>query len=388
MFSSRKYLTIDRVKYLFKEFICKMLADKDRKSIATQLAELVDLWRTVRFWPQNYFKYEGYKKGVSLDYIKKYLPGMLFSDLRADILNDQRYCIFADDKYVFHKKMMDADVLTPKLLGVYSSGLVNAQTYQEKSEGYVPADVFFEELKVDGIVVKPTIDSCQGQGVTVINIDHSRIDKFNIAGKFYNSAGFSRWLNSEFANSQLLIEEIICQHRKLSAIYSNSVNTVRVDSLKAPDGTIIINSAYLRVGRNGRKVDNWSGKQGGIGINIDIKTGKSLGSGIDYSLNRFVKHPDTNHDLSEIQIPFWGEIISLVKKGANNLPNLNSLGWDIAITENGPLAVEVNADYDILAQQTCTQPFGSNNEYMKALIEYIKKSNFREKYIKHFNYFC
>jgi|GEM_PF-4863508 len=76
----------------------------------------------------------------------------------------------------------------------------------------------------------------------------------------------------------------------------------------------------------------------------------------------------------------------MVKHGAVNLPNLNSLGWDIAVTENGPVAVEVNADYDILAQQTCTQSFGSNIEYIKALKEYVDSSNKGKKYAKHFNY--
>ena len=36
------------------------------------------------------------------------------------------------------------------------------------------------------------------------------------------------------------------------------------------------------------------------------------------------------------------------------MSNLNSLDWDIAITEDGPIAIEVNQDYDVLAQQTCT----------------------------------
>ena len=381
LLSNIKYLTAGRIQYVYKEFICKMFADKNSKSIILQVCEMIKLMYRVKFWPQNYFKYEGYKKGVSVDFVEKYIPGMLFSDLRADLLNDSRYCVFADDKYIFHQRMKSANVPTPKLLGIYKSGLVSVNNHKT-----INVRDFFRTLDVDGVVIKPTIDSCQGEGVNVINIEKSNGNKFFVKQRSFSHDELSDWIRSEYGNSQLLIEGIICQHSALKIIYSKSVNTVRVDTLRTRSGKVIINSAYLRVGRNGRRVDNWSGKLGGIGINIDVKTGKSFGQGIDYSLNRYDSHPETGIKFNTIQIPFWDEIINMVKHGAVNLPNLNSLGWDIAITENGPVAVEVNADYDILAQQTCTQSFGSNVEYIKALKEYVDSSNKGKKYAKHFNY--
>lgn len=62
-------------------------------------------------------------------------------------------------------------------------------------------------------------------------------------------------------------------------------------------------------------------------------------------------------------------------------PNVKSLGWDIVLTERGPLILEVNSDYDILAQQTCTQAFGLNVDFYNELNNYSKGTVY-QKYFK------
>lgn len=139
---------------------------------------------------------------------------------------------------------------------------------------------------------------------------------------------------------------------------------------------MIVNSAYLRIGRNGRKVDNWSGKQGGIGVNVNMKNGALSSQGIDYSKNLYTEHPDTHVSFSGLVVPYWEEIINIVKEAALQFPNVRSLGWDIVLTENGPLILEVNGDYDILAQQTCTQAFGENKVFSDELIKYSQNTKY------------
>ncbi|MBJ6911663.1 hypothetical protein JG661_20565, partial [Vibrio cholerae] len=92
--------------------------------------------------------------------------------------------------------------------------------------------------------------------------------------------------------------------------------------------------------------------------------------GIDYSRKIYTHHPDTQICFSGLTIPYWNDIIDIVKKAALELPKLRSLGWDVALTENGPILLEVNRDYDILAQQTCTQAFGKNKLFYRELISY------------------
>ncbi|MBT2153198.1 hypothetical protein KKI34_15820 [Pseudoalteromonas tetraodonis] len=366
----------DRVTYLYNEFVVKMLRDQDRKPLIQQIKELYLLTRAIKFWPHNYFKYDGYKKNKSLDEVKLYATGLLFAQFRQDCINDSRYTVFADDKFLFHKLMADAGIPTAKLINVIS---YNVFTNEYKGLNSVNAEVILNNISAEAIVIKPVIDSQQGAGVNVINVNSHAGKKFEVSGESYNSTELLKKLFTEYSGSYL-IEEKIQQHSFNHRLYPEAVNTIRVDSLLTKSGEVIINSAYLRVGRNGRKVDNWSGKQGGIGINVNIKNGVLSSQGIDYSKNLYTEHPDTHVSFSGLVVPYWEEIINIVKDAALQFPNVRSLGWDIALTENGPLILEVNGDYDILAQQTCTQAFGENKKFYEELIRYANNT----KYFKHF----
>ena len=55
------------------------------------------------------------------------------------------------------------------------------------------------------------------------------------------------------------------------------------------------------------------------------------------------KHPLTGFDFNSIKkIPYVPEAIEMVKKAALLIPDLRYIGWDVAITDNGPLIIEGN----------------------------------------------
>jgi hypothetical protein len=51
------------------------------------------------------------------------------------------------------------------------------------------------------------------------------------------------------------------------------------------------------------------------------------------------------------QVPFWPELIDMAKKAALHVPENRSIGWDIAVTENGPELIEGNHDWCKLVWQ-------------------------------------
>ncbi|WP_278182570.1 sugar-transfer associated ATP-grasp domain-containing protein [Vibrio misgurnus] len=365
-----------RISYLYNDFVVQMLKDKNRKPFFQQVKEILFLSLEIKYWPHNYFKYGGYKKNITIDEIKLYMTGLIFSDFRREFLNDIRYAAFADDKFLFHKCMSGANIPTAKFINVISYNHLTKQATGIDGEN---ALTVLDSISSDAIVIKPAIDSQQGAGVYVVNVTCGENKKFEISGVLYNSMEL---IDKIFMNSKCvyLIEEKIKQHPFNMKLHPHSVNTVRIDTLLTKNGEIIINSAYLRIGRNGRNVDNWSGKLGGIGVNINIINGELSECGVDYSRNVYLSHPDTHIDFFGLTIPYWNDIVDLVKKAALELPKLRSLGWDVALTENGPILLEVNRDYDILAQQTCTQAFGKNKAFYNELINYADTT----KYCKNF----
>lgn len=183
------------------------------------------------------------------------------------------------------------------------------------------------------IIAKP-VDQCCGIGVKkAVVSDYESYDAMYEALKNDPSAD--------------LLEDYIVQHPLISAIYPYSVNTIRVMTiLKGNDVHIIF--AAIRIGNNGKVVDNIN--NGGLASPVDIDTGEILFPGYDKDGNEYAVHPMTKHPIKGFMIPFWKEAVEMVKEAALVTPELRYCGWDVAITENGPLFVEANhmPGYDIL----------------------------------------
>lgn len=131
-----------------------------------------------------------------------------------------------------------------------------------------------------------------------------------------------------------------------------SVNTCRILTLILPDHTITIPFAVMRFGRKGSTVDSWS--KGGIAFAIDLETGK-VGKGLfhpDYgSTKEVTHHPDSGVQLSGLTIPYWKEIKEMVLNAAMVTPGIKSVGWDVAVTQRGPLLIEGNSLWNPLIFQ-------------------------------------
>ncbi len=81
--------------------------------------------------------------------------------------------------------------------------------------------------------------------------------------------------------------------------------------------------------------------QGAVGVGIDIATGKAL-SAVQHN-KPVLKHPDTGHDFSQLEISHWRSMLSLSAR-CYDMTKLGYLGVDIVIDRNlGPLILELNA---------------------------------------------
>lgn len=81
--------------------------------------------------------------------------------------------------------------------------------------------------------------------------------------------------------------------------------------------------------------------QGGKGVLVDLETGKLVGNGIDKKLNES-ENSITNIKFDGFDIPYWEEIKEMVLEAAVVNDKVNIVGWDVAISKNGPLIIEGN----------------------------------------------
>ena len=155
-----------------------------------------------------------------------------------------------------------------------------------------------------------------------------------------------------FTETNYVIQERIIQHPQMNRLCSTAVNTIRLLTLITPNAEVIAFRAGLRIGREGSCVDNCA--KGGIFVGIDMNTGKLLKKGIikpPYG-NTVFQHPDNGVVFEGFEIPFFEEAVEMAKELHSKLYRIHSVGWDIAITPNGPIFIEGNSRWESSGTQS------------------------------------
>ena len=174
----------------------------------------------------------------------------------------------------------------------------------------------------NSVIVKP-IDSEGGKG----------IEKFS----FENDEAANALYYHLIEHKQLLIEDCIKQHKSMSSLYNKSVNTLRMFTFYK-NGTPYFLQAILKIG-NGGVVDNFS--SGGMYTYLD-DNGVAFVEAIDRNDNVYYEHPISKAKIVGFKVPMFEEAIELVKNCAKIVPEVSYVGWDVAITDNGPVIIEGN----------------------------------------------
>lgn len=135
-----------------------------------------------------------------------------------------------------------------------------------------------------------------------------------------------------------VLDELVVQHSDIARLNPDSVNTVKLFTLMIRDECRFI-VAELRMGRRGSFVDNI--EKGGLGANVDIRTGKIIGPAYDVQTNQYMFHPDTGVRITDYVLPNWEEVLRFTEECARACP-LAYVEWDIAIREKDCVLIEAN----------------------------------------------
>lgn len=296
-------------KYLFsahyKEFFAslKLVAKKEKRCFLVLLIDSIILMLRFGFGMADYLNYELYKKG------KK----------------ERREYISTKEEGLFYAKVSPAEykkrfTVKPRFLKEFSD--------YTKREFLVPAEAKFEDflafLERNPVFMSKPYDGLAGQEVKkeyAKDIEDKRAYFENAVEKRY------------------FFEELVRQHEGMNRLCPTSVNTLRIMTFN-DHGKSRIFWMGLRVGNGINPVDNFHAK--GMGAVIDMETGRLCGEAVDKSLNRFSEHPTTKVRFDGFEIPCFKEAKELVLKASLEDEHILVVGWDVAISEKGPLLIEGN----------------------------------------------
>lgn len=216
-------------------------------------------------------------------------------------------------------------------LGYISNGLLFIQSIDHKAN--TERDIITYATSHDvSWFVKP-VGLCCGRGAFSLKSVRGNI---SIDGNLLTD---KRSLPIDIQNTYI-VETYIEQCSEAAAVYSNSVNTLRIVTV-LKEKKIDIYEVIWRIGCEGKSVDNFS--SGGIVLGVD-KEGRCKKYGfreIKWG-HIYEKHPDTKVRFEGMHVPFFKEACTLAMKGHGLTHGGSIIAWDIALTTNGPIIVECN----------------------------------------------
>lgn len=262
-----------------------------------------------------------------------------------DFLNPKRYYILARNKYIAHKMLEERGIRKSELYCFYEpEGSIEGDRITSTLEGVCR---ILQQKGVSQCVIKAA-ESAHGDSVMVVNdIEYQEGDAL-----LHLFNGQSSRLSEVLADTSLLFEGVVRQTEQLAALNPSSVNTVRFMTTLFPDGSAKVIATFIKIGRSGSCVDN-AGAGGNVDAAIDEQSG-TLRYAIRYDGARkhcdIDIHPDSGAQLNGVVIDNWQQIKEEVVRFQQAFPYIKAAGWDIAITDEGPVVIEVNDFWDRTGQ--------------------------------------
>ena len=301
---SVKSMMVRKIKAIDKEKLNKLAKDiaaRNNKSVSYVKRDMI----------KNFVKYGiGYTDYLKGDYInltkeqkKTYVTTKSYYKLLR-YLNNPKYDATMSDKIVFNR--IFSEFLGREWIDIRNTSLDDFKK-------------FIKNRKT--IFAKPPTDF-GGHGIKKIEVkDIKNLEE----------------LKNELLSKKLyLVEDAIIQHKELDKLNPYAVNSFRVVTL-VKDGKSYILANALRI-----NVDD------GIAIGCQDaymrldESGKVCSRVVDDVANVYEEHPMAKIKFSTVKVPFVKESFEMALKAALVVPEMRYVGWDIAITPNGPVIMEGN----------------------------------------------
>ena len=187
-----------------------------------------------------------------------------------------------------------------------------------------PETLFALAEKTGKIVIKP---NCKGQGREVAVLPLRTDEDLRAVQEAARKTGDG------------IAEAYIVQHPALAAFNPGAVHIIRFYSICSPMGAMLF--APVLTVANTLPIAN--GSRDALTAMVDIRTGLVATDAVDQNAVRdYAAHPVTGHVFRGAQIPFWKETIDMMCQAVPMASRISNVGWDIAITPEGPLIVEAN----------------------------------------------
>lgn len=332
-----------------------------KRSVAAIMLEALRLRiSSSRLGFSEYIDYQLYKSDLSWEEKSQYGGGRA-QNILEQILVDDFSRFLSIDKVTMYALLGALEFPVPKLLATYRSLRAGPVTQLQTAEDL---EYFLREKGNLPIYMKRSY-GCYGRGNTLIS--HVEGDRVVLASGITES--MSKFCQS-FDDGQSLgwmLQEPLINHEALTQLTgSEKISSLRIHTFLTAD-SVTVTEAILKINIGTSDTDNFeNGASGNMLGAIDLSTGRVTrvisGIGLDQIQNPC--HPIGGKSIVGFEIPYWKQTLDMVSQAASVFPGYLCPGWDIAVCQDGPKILEVNAFGDISLVQHATRAPFANQKFL------------------------
>jgi hypothetical protein len=343
----RPMLTIARFFYWFT-MLARPVQARFGKSVWRQFLELFRLFYRHGLDAQAYYMFELYRPDywpTAGGYLTRYETKNGIMKLLTWQLSDYRHRTTLDNKLKFAAFCKEIGVPTPPLFGIARHGEL---TLEPGAEEQLDQDLFIKPVKSKG-----------SRGIEVFrSIGPGRYR--DPAGREIDRATLMAHLVERSKSKALMVQRRLSNHPAVADLAEQSLMAIRVITCKsAPDKQAIVTYAFIRIIT--RLEPSWPVTYE-LGIPVDLATGKlgpATGDKEKWILEWWDVHPVTGAPVTGRVLPHWDGVKEIVIKAHNAAQGRLLVGWDVAVTPDGPLLLEGNSYPDVdFPQRVCRVGIG------------------------------
>ena len=176
-------------------------------------------------------------------------------------------------------------------------------------------------------------------------------------------------LRARALRTDYLFQEAVDQHPDLDRLHPGCLNTLRILTGMANDGSFPVLGAVLRVGRGRAPIDNTHA--GGLVVGVDREAGRlrrRAHVAFQFGGGTFERHPEIGVAFDGFEVPHFAEAVDLARRAHARLPLLY-VGWDVGVTPDGPVMIEGNSGAYLAMMETPAGGFKTDPVARAFLVE-------------------
>jgi hypothetical protein len=321
------------------------------KSVSGVIRDVTGLgWSMGKLQPSEYFLYHLYDDQRFSPDAKKTFLG---ADRLAQLLHalDMPWPKIAHDKPTLTALLRGHDLPIPETQAMRHTDRTfpGATSLRSKSD----VERYLQKEAKYPIFGKPTDKMCS---LGVANIERYDANDDSIVTKHGHRVLVSEFAEQveQYAEGGYLFQSRMAPHPDIVKVVGDQISTVRMFVLVDERGPLLLRAAW-KIPSGESVADNFW-RSGNMLGGVDVDTGAVLrvlcktATGTE----QVETHPKTGASFTGLVFPHWGKMRETVMRGAAALPSCHFQGWDVALTDLGPVLVEVEGDGgDPIMEQLC-----------------------------------